>query len=74
LPADIAMAKAIKSARSPLRVVVQGDLATSTSTSVTTGTFRDRAIDSAGAELMVARRTAQGWRISAIHWSARRRN
>jgi ketosteroid isomerase-like protein len=55
-------------------VLVQGDLATSTATSVTTGTFRDRAIDSAGAELIVARRTPQGWRISAIHWSARRRN
>jgi ketosteroid isomerase-like protein len=74
LPADIALAKAIKSTRAPLRIVVQGDLATSTSTSVTKGTFRDRAVDSAGAELMVARRTAQGWRISAIHWSARRRN
>jgi ketosteroid isomerase-like protein len=74
LPADIALAKAIVSTRTPLRVIVQGDLATSTSTSVTKGTFRDRAVDSAGAELVVARRTAQGWRISAIHWSARRRN
>ena len=74
LPADIALAKAIVSTRTPLRVLVQGDLATSTSTSVTKGTFRDRAVDSAGAELIVARRTAQGWRISAIHWSARRRN
>jgi ketosteroid isomerase-like protein len=74
LPADIALARAIKSTRSPLRVLVQGDLATSTATSVTKGTFRDRAIDSAGAELIVARRTPQGWRISAIHWSARRRN
>ena len=74
LPADIALAKAIKSVRAPLRVLVQGDVATSTSTSVTKGTFRDRAVDSAGAELVVARRTALGWRISAIHWSARRRN
>jgi len=74
LPADVALAKAIKSTRAPLRIVVQGDLATSTSTSVTTGTFRDRTIDSAGAELIVTRRTPQGWRISAIHWSARRRN
>ena len=74
LPADIALAKAIKSTRAPLRVLVRGDLATSTSTSTTKGTFRDRAIDSAGAELIVARRTSQGWRISAIHWSSRRRN
>ena len=74
LPADIALAKAIVSTRTPLRVVVRGEVATITSTSVTTGTFRDRAVDTAGAELMVTRRTAQGWRISAIHWSARRRN
>ncbi|WP_396221489.1 YybH family protein [Gemmatimonas sp.] len=74
LPADIALATAIASTRTPLRVAVQGDLATSTSTSVTKGTFRDRAVDSTGAELIVARRTAQGWRISAIHWSARQRN
>jgi len=74
LPADIAFAKAIKSRRAPLRVSVRGDIATTTSTSVTKGTFRDRAVDTAGAELIVARRTAQGWRISAIHWSTRRRN
>ncbi len=74
LPADIALATAIKSTRAPLRVSVVGDIATSTSTSVTKGTFRDRAVDTAGAELIVARRTAAGWRISAIHWSARRRN
>ncbi len=74
LPADIAFAKAIKSTRAPLRVSVRGDIATTTSTSVTKGTFRDRAVDTAGAELIVARRTAQGWRISAIHWSTRRRN
>ncbi|WP_411282149.1 YybH family protein [Gemmatimonas sp.] len=74
LPADIAFAKALKSTRAPLRVSVRADIATSTSTSITKGTFRDRAVDTAGAELIVARRTAQGWRISAIHWSSRRRN
>ena len=40
-------------------------------TSRTTGTYRERAINSAGAELMVLSRTADGWNIRAIHWSSR---
>ncbi len=74
LPADIAYAKAIKSTRGPQKVVVRGDLAYSSSTSSTKGTVNNRAVDSAGAELIVATRTAQGWRIAAIHWSSRRRS
>jgi ketosteroid isomerase-like protein len=74
LPADIAFAKAVPSTRTPPRVTVRGDLAFSASTSVTTGTYRERVVDTAGAELLVARRTAQGWRIAAIHWSSRKRN
>lgn len=73
LPADIALAKAITGTRAPQRVTVRGDLAYSTSTSITTGVMANRAIDSAGAELIVAARTPQGWRIAAIHWSSRRR-
>jgi ketosteroid isomerase-like protein len=74
LSADIAFAKAVPSTRTPPRVTVRGDLAFSASTSVTTGTYRERVVDTAGAELLVARRTAQGWRIAAIHWSSRKRN
>lgn len=73
LPGDIAFARAVPRTRGPMRVVVNGDVAWASSTSVTEGTFRDRPINSAGAELMVLERAASGWRIVAIHWSSRRR-
>jgi ketosteroid isomerase-like protein len=73
LPADIAFARAIESVRSPVRVVVRGDVAWATSTSTTQGEFRGRAVNSVGAELMVLTRTAEGWKISAVHWSSRNR-
>ena len=74
LSADIAFAAATQATRSAQRVTVRGDLAYSTARTVTTGTFRNRAVDTASAELMVASRTGNGWRISAIHWSSRSRN
>jgi hypothetical protein len=52
-------------------VMVAGDVAWATSTSVARGEFRGRPINSAGVELMVLRRTPEGWRIAAIHWSSR---
>ncbi len=73
LPADIAYARAIKAERQPRSVTVSGDVAYSVSTSATKGTYNDRAVDSLGAELIVARRTGERWQISAIHWSSRRR-
>jgi ketosteroid isomerase-like protein len=73
LGSDIQFARAIRSQRGPVRVRVKGDVAWTTSTSVTEGQFRERAINSAGAELMVLTRTPRGWRISAIHWSSRNR-
>jgi ketosteroid isomerase-like protein len=41
--------------------------------SETTGTFREREIDSLGVETMVLRRSEDGWRIVHIHWSSRSR-
>jgi ketosteroid isomerase-like protein len=73
LAADIAFAQAVKSERGPQRVVVRGDAAWTTSMSTTSGEYRGRQVNSAGAELMVLTRTPQGWRISAIHWSSRSR-
>lgn len=76
LPGDIGFARAVKSERSAVRVVVGGDVAWSTSTSTTQGEYRGRAINTAGAELMVLTRAAaapDGWHISAIHWSSRAR-
>ena len=73
LPADIAFAAGVPSQRTVTRVVVSGDAAWVASTSVSQGEFRGRAINSAGAELMVLRRASDGWRIAAIHWSSRTR-
>ena len=71
LQSDIAFARAVTSDRGPIAVEVRGDVAWAASTSTTRGQYRDRTINSAGAELMVLTRTPDGWRISAIHWSSR---
>lgn len=73
LRGDIAFAAGIKSERSPVRVVVQGDAAWATSTSTAQGEYRGRQINSSSAELMVLARTSAGWKIRAIHWSSRTR-
>jgi ketosteroid isomerase-like protein len=71
LRGDIAFARAVVPERAPTRVVVSGDAAWAVSTSMARGEFRDRPVNSAGAELMVLRRASDGWRIVAIHWSSR---
>jgi ketosteroid isomerase-like protein len=73
LPADIAFAQAVKSERGPMRVFVRGDVAWASSTSTTTGDYRGRQINSAGAELVVLALVGKEWKISAIHWSSRTR-
>lgn len=73
LPGDIAFARAVRSERGPVRVVIRGDAAWATSASTTQGEYNGRAINSAGAELMVLTREPNGWLIRAIHWSARAR-
>ncbi len=52
---------------------VEGNAAWATSTSTVQGEFRGLQINSQGAELMVLRRTPEGWRIAAVHWSSRAR-
>ncbi|MDP2640636.1 MAG: DUF4440 domain-containing protein [Betaproteobacteria bacterium] len=71
LPADIEFAQAVPTRQGAVQVTVIGDVAWASSPSVTQGTYRERAINSAGAELMVLSRTATGWVIRAIHWSSR---
>lgn len=71
LPADMEFAQAVPTRRSELRITMSGDVAWASSTSVTQGSFRERPINSAGAELMVLSRTKSGWLIRAIHWSSR---
>lgn len=71
LPADMEFARAVPTRRSEVRITTSGDVAWASSTSVTQGIFRERPINSAGAELMVLARTKSGWLIRAIHWSSR---
>jgi len=73
LPADIAFARAVASTRRILSVSVRGDAAWLVATSTAAGTFRDRPVNSSGAELVVLSRESGGWRIRAIHWSSRAR-
>ncbi len=51
-----------------------GDAAWVASISRIHGTSRGRDVDINSAELMVLKRTPEGWRIAAIHWSSRSRN
>ncbi len=73
LQSDIAFARAVRSARTPTHVQVRGDIAWTSSSSTTVGTYRERPVNTAGAELVVLHRTPAGWRIAAIHWSSRQR-
>lgn len=73
LSADIQFARAVPSTRKLTRLTVKGDAAWVVSSSVTQGQSNGRAINSAGAELVVLHRTPSGWQISAIHWSSRAR-
>ena len=70
LSADIEFAQAVPSTRENVTVRQEGSVAWLTSTSRTSGSFKGREINSAGAELMVLTNTAEGWRIRAIHWSS----
>lgn len=74
LPADIAFVQAVRGESATPDVTVMGDVAWATSTSASRGEYKGRAVDAAGAELMVLSRTAAGWRIRAIHWSSRSRS
>ncbi len=71
LAGDIQFARAVPSVRSAVRVVIDGSVAWASSTSTTKGVYRDRTINSLGAELMVLTRTSGIWQIRAIHWSSR---
>jgi ketosteroid isomerase-like protein len=71
LPEDIAFVRAVPIERSALQVTVSGDVAWVISTSTMRGVYRNRAIDSAGVELMVLSRESTAWVIRAIHWSSR---
>lgn len=71
LPGDVAFARAVPSRRDEPRVVVAGDVAWVVGTSRAAGTYRERPVNSMGAELVVLSRAPAGWLIRAVHWSSR---
>ncbi|NUO63227.1 MAG: nuclear transport factor 2 family protein [Gemmatimonadaceae bacterium] len=72
LAADIEFARAVPAVRTVRHVSVVGDAAWVIATTESRGTFRGRAVNAVGAELLVLARGADGWRIVAIHWSSHR--
>ncbi len=58
--------------REPLdrTIHIEGDIAWVASVTRLRGTFRERDLDLDSAELLVLRRTPEGWRIAAVHWSS----
>jgi ketosteroid isomerase-like protein len=74
LPADINFAKSVPAKRTVMKVSVAGSSAWVASTSVSEGQSNGRTVNSAGAELVVLTQVGDTWKISAIHWSSRRRS
>ena len=72
LPADIAFARATEREVTQSWSEIEGDLAVMMAQTKTTGTFREREINSRGVETMVLVRRDEGWRIVHVHWSSRR--
>lgn len=72
LQEDIQFAQTAHSIRSDIRVEIDGKTAWLTSRSRTNGSFEGKPVNSSGVELAVLTRTAEGWRIRAIHWSSHR--
>lgn len=71
LHSDIAFAGAVTREITADAVKLWNDAALYTAEARTTGRWRDRDIDSHGAESIVVERTADGWLIRHIHWSSR---
>src|SRR5262245_4341043 len=71
LGSDTAFAGATTHTTTARSGFVAGDMATVISEGKTTGTFKDKPIDSVTLETMTLRRGPSGWRIVHIHWSSR---
>ena len=70
LPEDINFARTVRSVRSDIRIQIDGNTAWVTSRSKFEGTFEGKPVNSAGVELVVLSKTAEGWRMRAVHWSS----
>ena len=71
LRGDMTFAAAVSSTTTWDDLSIRGDVAVYLREYNTTGTFRDREIDSHGTETMVLRKTEIGWKIWHVHWSSR---
>src|SRR2546423_11270840 len=72
LGADINFARSVISTRTVTDAHREGEVAWVTAISVSKGRFRDRDVNSRGAELIVLSRTSATWTIRAIHRSSHR--
>lgn len=72
LAEDIAFAGALPGKQTSRKVQEVGEAAWVTSTFRVTGKFHEQAIDNRAAETAVLTRTADGWRIRALHWSSQK--
>lgn len=70
LDADMAFLKGVKQIVSARSAQASGDVAWVTSQGETTGTYKDKTIDSASTETMILRRSGGQWKIVHIHWSS----
>ena len=71
LPSDIEFARSVRTEVLNRQTGLWGDNAWVLSRTRTTGTFRDRDLDSQDVETMVLRRIDGRWLIVHIHWSSR---
>ncbi len=70
LAADIAFTRELTEKLTSRQLGQAGDAGWVTSTFQVTGTFHGKAVNNFAAETAVLTRTADGWRIRAIHWSS----
>ena len=70
LASDIEFAQSVPSTRGALIVRQEGNVAWTSATGRSKGTFKNKPVEAESAELMVLTKTEDGWRIRAIHWSS----
>lgn len=70
LAADAAFAKSTRREVTRRQGRIVGDLAWIATETRTTGTYKQRPINSTGTETMLLRRERAGWRIVHVHWSS----
>ena len=71
LPADAKFAAVTEQAITSRRGDGDGQTAWVLTEGQTTGTWREKPVDSVTTETMILRKSAAGWRIQHIHWSSR---